>query len=234
MFDPKVLLDQVLGGGAGTQGNAPGRSTQSGFNPMGGGGSFAGGAAVGGLLGLVLGNKKMRKFAGGGLGYGGAAVLGALAHRAYQNYQQGQAPKAPSPTEMAALPELQPQALPHAVPAADGRPFELVLVQAMIAAAKADGHVDADEQRHLFSEVERMDLDGEAKAFVFDALSQQADLAQLASAAAGEEQAAELYLASRLAIDPDHPAERAYLDALAARLRLPVELRAHLDKQVGD
>jgi len=34
-----------------------------------------------------------------------------------------------------------------------------------------------------------------------------------------------------LAIDPDQPAERAYLDALAARLQLPVELRAHLDQQ---
>ena len=29
------------------------------------------------------------------------------------------------------------------------------------------------------------------------------------------EQGAELYLAARLAIDPDEPAERAYLDALA-------------------
>ena len=35
--------------------------------------------------------------------------------------------------------------------------------------------------------------------------------------------------AARLAIDPDEPAERAYLDALAAQLRLPAELRATLD-----
>ena len=248
MFDPKILLDQMLGA-AGNQsggGRAPatrngtpaGGAAGAGGNAFGGsafgGGSFAGGAAVGGVLGLLLGNKKVRKLAGGSLGYGGAAVLGALAHRAYQNYQQGQQPSPPSPQEAARLSEEPQQALPHAAPAADGTPFELVLVQAMIAAAKADGHVDADEQRRLFSEVERMELDGEAKAFVFDALSKQVDLSQLAAAVTGEEQAAELYLASRLAIDPDHPAERAYLDALAARLRLPAELRAHLDSETTD
>jgi len=47
------------------------------------------------------------------------------------------------------------------------------------------------------------------------------------------EQGAEVYLASRLAIDPDVPAERAYLDALASRLKLPAELRAQLDATSG-
>ena len=55
----------------------------------------------------------------------------------------------------------------------------------------------------------------------------------ITSAVATPEQGAEVYLASRLAIDPDVPAERAYLDALAGRLKLPAELRAHLDAQAG-
>ena len=54
----------------------------------------------------------------------------------------------------------------------------------------------------------------------------------VAKTAQSPEQGAELYLASRLAIDPDHPAEKAYLEALAARLKLPPELVAHLDRQV--
>ena len=53
----------------------------------------------------------------------------------------------------------------------------------------------------------------------------------MASAAATPEQAAELYLASRLAIDPDHPGEKAYLEALAHRLKLPGDLVAHLNRQ---
>ncbi|MEY4641750.1 MAG: hypothetical protein RLZZ227_1744 [Pseudomonadota bacterium] len=46
------------------------------------------------------------------------------------------------------------------------------------------------------------------------------------------EQASEIYLVSRLAIDPDHAAERAYLQALGHRLQLPADLIAHLDHQV--
>jgi uncharacterized membrane protein YebE (DUF533 family) len=64
---------------------------------------------------------------------------------------------------------------------------------------------------------------------VFDLLTRDVDMKSLVDAVAMPEQGAELYLAARLAIDPDEPAERAYLDALAARLRLPPELRASLD-----
>lgn len=91
-------------------------------------------------------------------------------------------------------------------PAADGQPFQLVMIRAMIAAAKADGHIDA--------------------------LTQPVDLNAIASAARGIEQATELYLVSRMVIDPDHPAERAYLEALGYKLNLPQELVAHLNHQV--
>ena len=54
-----------------------------------------------------------------------------------------------------------------------------------------------------------------------------------AGLAEGPEQAAELYLASCLALDPDHPAEQAYLKALASRLSLPNDLVAHLESEVA-
>ena len=234
MFDPKTLLDQVLGSQAGGGLRNAGQSAKGYLDQYSGSGGFARGAAAGGLLGLLLGGKGVRKMAGGALGYGGAAVLGALALKAYQDYQskQGQAPTPPTltPEQFAAL---SPEALPHATPAADGGPFQLVLIRAMVAAAKADGNVDAAEQQRLFAEVERFGLDAEAKAFVFDLLTQPPDLARITSAVATPEQGAEVYLASRLAIDPDVPAERAYLDALAARLRLPSGLREQLDAQAG-
>ena len=122
--------------------------------------------------------------------------------------------------------------MPSAAPARDGRPFELALVMAMIAAANADGHVDAEEQKSIFDKVGKMPLDAEDKAFVFDALSKPPSLQDIANLAEGQEQAAELYLASRLAIDPDHPMEQAYLEGLASRLSLPAELVHHLEQQV--
>lgn len=231
MIDAKALLDQVLGGNAAGGLRNAGQMAKDRLNQAGGVGSFAGGAAAGGLVGLLLGNKSVRKMAGGAMGYGGAAMLGALALQAYQSYRAGQAvPSSPSftPDQLARVPQT---ALPHEQAAADGRPFQLVLIESMIGAAKADGHVDATEQTRLFSEVERLGLDPESKALVFDLLAKPTDLSRIASSVVTPEQGAEVYLASRMAINPDHPAERAYLDALAARLKLPAELRAHLDAQ---
>ncbi|MDB5369966.1 MAG: hypothetical protein JWP20_1524 [Roseomonas sp.] len=217
------LLGQVTGGGAPLAGRGP--AGRPGGIPAG----FLGGAASGGLLGLLLGGRK--KGLGGLMSHGGAAALGALAHRAYQNWQQGQAP-ASAPIATARDAEaVAPGFQLSGTPAADGQPFELALVRAMIGAAKADGHIDAEEQRAIFAQVEEAGLDAEAKAFVFDALSQPTDLGAIAASAGTQEQAAELYLATRLAIDVDEPAERAYLDALAHRLKLPPDLVAHLSAQ---
>jgi uncharacterized membrane protein YebE (DUF533 family) len=239
MIDAKSLLNRFLGpngqGGGqigkilGQIGGGGGESRPAQQQSRGGGGlpmGFLGGAASGGLVGLLMGGKKKKGF-GGVLSHGGAAALGALAYRAWQNYQQGQAPaSAPVATAgdvQAADAHFQPAVTTHA--------FSLALVSAMIGAAKADGHIDADEQRAIFAHVEQAGLDAEAKAFVFDALSQPTDLAAIAAGATTQEQAAELYLATRLAIDVDHPAERAYLDALAHRLKLPPALIEHLSVQ---
>ena len=243
-MNPQGLLEQFLGPDAGQKAGGALQNAKSGLANSGMGG-IAGGVAAGGLLGLLLGNKKARKkvgkLAGGVVGYGGAAALGALAFRAYQNWQDGKqaqpsaAPGSAVPAADAAPPP--PPAgskfLPAAAPASDGRPFELALVMAMIGAANADGHIDAEEQRQIFDRVGELPLDAEDKAFVFDALGKPPSLQDIAGLADGPEQAAELYLASRLAIDPDHPAEQAYLEALAGRLSLPTELVQHLEEQVA-
>jgi len=230
-MDPTRLLDQFLGSNASGKVQEAGSFAKQKLDGMGGLGGFAGGAAAGGILAMLLSSKSARKMAGGLVGYGGAAALGALAYRAYQNWQQGKnaetAPVATSGDIQAADRRFQVDA----APTADGRPFQLALIQAMIGAAKADGHIDGDEQKLLFQHVDRMGLDAEAKAFVFDALSKPVDIDTLARAATGQEQAAEIYLVSRLAITPDQPAEKAYLEALGHKLKLPPDLVAHLDRQ---
>ncbi len=248
-MNPQSLLEQFLGPDAGrSAGNAvqsaKGKLANSGLTGV------AGGVAAGGLLGLLLGSKKARKkagkLAGGVVGYGGAAALGALAYRAYQNWQDGQqapqpsvagpaagAPAAEAVATAADLPPAGSKFLPETAPAQDGKPFELALVMAMIAAANADGHIGPEEQRLIFDRVGELPLDAEEKAFVFDALASPPSLQDIAGLAGGPEQAAELYLASRLAIDPDHPMELAYLEALASRLSLPAELVQHLEGQAA-
>jgi uncharacterized membrane protein YebE (DUF533 family) len=231
MLNPNNLLEQFLGPDAAQKMQQAGSSAKQQLDGVGMGG-FGGGAVVGSLLGLLLGGKKIQKMATGVVGYGGAAVVGAMAYKAYQNWQQGQAAATAPVATQADLGHVDQRFLPEAAPAADGQPFQLLLIKAMIGAAKADGHIDAQEQKALFAQVEKMGLDAESKAFVFDALTQPADIAVLAAAASGIEQATELYLISCLAIDVDQPAERAYLQALGHKLNLPAELVAHLDHQV--
>ena len=231
MINAGKLLEQFLGSSAGNAGQLSQKAKEIGSQMNIPGGNFTGGAVAGGLVGLLLGSKKVRKMAGGIAGYGGAAAAGALAFKAYQNWQQGKsaatAPMA-SPEDMNKidpaflLPNDQPQA----------QDFGLTLVSAMIAAANADGHIDANEQKLIFDQVEKLAFDAESKAFVFDTLRNPPSLDQLVSKVAGIEQASEVYLVSRIAVDGDHPAERVYLEALAHKLNLPKDLVAHLDHQV--
>lgn len=231
MINANNLLEQFLGPNAGNSIRQAGGSAKQQLDSMGMGG-FGGGAVAGGLLGLLLGSKKMRKMAGGVVGYGGAAAAGAMAFKAYQNWQQGKAAATAPVATQADMSHVDQRFMPDAAPAANGQPFQLAMILAMIAAAKADGHMDAQEQKVLFEQVEKIGLDAESKAFVFDALTRPVDINAIAASARGIEQATELYLISRIAIDVDHPAERAYLQALGHKLNLQPELMAHLDHQV--
>jgi len=90
MINPNNLLEKFLGPNAGDSIRQAGGDAKQKLDGMGLGG-FGGGAMAGGILGLILGSKKMRKMAGGVVGYGGAAAAGAMAFKAYQNWQQGKA-----------------------------------------------------------------------------------------------------------------------------------------------
>ncbi len=244
MIDAKALLDQFLPTGAASRpgpaasspwdhpGGAVGGISDAARDVLGqgGAGGLAGAAAAGGLISLFLG-KKGRKLGGGLVSHGGAAVLGALADRAFRNWQAGRQPAAAPPVTPVEIATAEPRFLPSAAPAANGEAFELALVRAMIGAARADGHIDAEERRRIFAQVEEAGLDAEAKAFVFDTIDAPVSVSEVAAAATTPEQASEIYIVSRLAVDPDDAAERAYLQALAHRLKLPAELVAHLDRQ---
>ncbi|MDX9860440.1 MAG: tellurite resistance TerB family protein [Rhodospirillales bacterium] len=220
-------IGELISGAVGGLGGQP--SPRSGG--LGVTGGALGGLAAGGLIGVLLGHKKIRKLAGGALGYGGAAALGALAYRAYQNWQTGQqAIQAPAATAADAPLEGSPYA---PATGADGRPFALALIRSMIAAANADGHIGAEEQKQIFEAANGGGLDAEDKAFVFDALQNPLSPDQIAALAGNQEQATELYLAARIAIDPDHPDEKAFLQNLSRSLRLPDGLVSHLDAQVA-
>ena len=116
--------------------------------------------------------------------------------------------------------------------AADARnALSLGLLRAMIAAAKSDGHIDAAEQQKIFGKLDDLDLDTEAKAWVMDELRKPLDIDSVVAAATSPEVAVEIYAASFLAIDPDDPAEQAYLAMLASRLKLDPGLKTAIEDE---
>ncbi|WP_262345313.1 tellurite resistance TerB family protein, partial [Bordetella pertussis] len=88
----RQLLDQLLQSGQSLMQGAGAQAQQA---TQGGKGTFlaglGGGALGAGALGLLLGSKKARKIGGKVAMYGGMAALGALAYRAYDQYQRNQA-----------------------------------------------------------------------------------------------------------------------------------------------
>jgi len=225
MLDAKRLLDQFLGG----QNTGPGSGEF--LRGMGGG------ALAGGLAAILLGTKSGRKLGGSALKLGGIAAVGALAYKAYRDWQTskvaapgGQAPRASTAPLLPA-----PVGTPFN-PADEAGQQSLArdILRAMIAAAKADGHIDAEEQTRVFAQLDRLNLNSDDKAFVMDELRSKLDIDAVAAAATTPEKAAEIYAASLLVIDVDHAAERSYLAMLAARLNLDENLVAHLHRSVAD
>jgi uncharacterized membrane protein YebE (DUF533 family) len=191
-------------------------------------GGLAGGAAAGGIMALLMNNKSARKFAGKAATYGGAAVLGGLAYKAFQNWQRNG-----GEYDNAAPAQIRVNNEKAFVEDALQPAFELKLIQAMIAAARADGHIDESEQGHIFNAVERMEMSNEMKGKVFDLMRQPISIADLVQGVENIEQKSELYLASCLVMNPDHAAELAHLDELARALSLPAGLAQQLQSQAS-
>ncbi len=190
--------------------------------------SGKGGAALGGgALGLLLGSKSGRKMGGKVLTYGGLAALGVLAYQALKNYQQqsqstNTAPATPLPTQQpfTQLPPQQQEQHCH------------VILTALIAAAKADGHIDARERHLIDAEIAKMTADRNVQQWVERELQKPLDPADVAALATDQNLAAEIFLASVLVVDEENFMEKAYLQELARLMQLDLTLQTELRRQV--
>ncbi len=192
-----------------------------------------GGLAAGSLLSLILGSRAGRSAGGSLMKAGGLAVLASVAFKAYQDWQ---AKQAPNPGQPASLPSQPPSGSGFHLDEEqdkEGHEMGVALVQAMISAAKSDGHLDGEESTRIQEQIQQLGLGNDEKGFLLDMMAKPADAAAIARLPRTKEQAAELYVASRVAIgDADTPEEKAYLDRLVALMDLPGDLVAHLDSQI--
>lgn len=215
-MNAKDLLNQLLSSGQAMLSETLGERAPASTPGKSGYANFGTGMLAGGALGLLLGDKRVRKFGGKALAYGGVAALGALAYRAYGDWQRKQA-AAPA----AELAQFLPASEDHS----------RAVLKALIAAAKSDGHIDARERGLIEEKLARLADDPALRSWIDREVTRPLDPAEVASNAPSMAVASEMYLVSVLAVDTESFMERAYLDALATQLKLPVELKAQLETE---
>ncbi|WP_045466455.1 tellurite resistance TerB family protein [Vibrio hyugaensis] len=177
------------------------------------------GAIGGGLIGMLMGSKKSKKMAKkvgtGALKVGGAAALGALAYKVYNDWQAKQ----------------DAQGVNETFDPDDNKHAKLIL-KAMIGAAKADGHVDDEEMARIEQALTEMGADDHVRQLVHQELHKPLDPAEIARLATSPQQASEIYLASLIVADEQNFMEKAYLQELAKQLNLSPEVTYQLEAQL--
>ena len=86
----------------------------------------------------------------------------------------------------------------------------------MISAAHADGRLDAQESQSIFQRIESLNLEPDEKALLVAEIGKPVDMDAIVKSATRAQIAAEIYIASLMAIDVDTAAEKSYLVMLAA------------------
>ena len=229
-IDAKKLLDQFLNSGMAT-------------------------GVVAGMLGGAL----AKKAGFGGIAkIGGVALVGTLAYQAWQRYQQQQGQLPPDQRGQAGVRDTLGGVLANipgigefmktaesnpaagaagfgadSLPAPAQNQLGTAVLTAMIAAAKADGHVDQAESQKIFGQMEQAGLSSEEKAFLLGELAKPLNIEDVAKHAATPEVAAQLYTASAIVIDQANDRERDYLGMLAQRLGIPQGFIEQLNAQMA-
>ncbi|MGE4073179.1 MAG: tellurite resistance TerB family protein [Lysobacterales bacterium] len=210
MFNVEKLLGQMLAGGV-TQGHSRRKSS------------------------LIPGVSKAQL---------GVGVIG-LAMAAWEHYKGQQSatapaagaamppPPPPAPGQLpaaAAPPPPPPQARSEESPS-DRSADASHLIRSMIAAANADGQIDAQERSAILERALEAGLDPATQQFLMGELRAPATLEQIV-AATRPALKLETYAAAMIAITVDTDAERQYLDRLAGALGLTSEDRERVHQQL--
>ncbi|MBI5062475.1 MAG: DUF533 domain-containing protein [Desulfatitalea sp.] len=212
MFNPEKMLGGLLRGGM--------RRGGSGLGSL-----VKGGAALG-LLGVAM--EAVEHYMNKPSGAAGPGMPPPMPPSA------GPIPP-PLPGRPMAAPPPPPGGLAAQAPISPSAPANnaVLLIQAMIAAANADGAIDADERGAILDRLKSVQLSQEEHQFIMHELLDPKPMHTIAAAATTPALARQVYLASILAITVDTDEEIDYLRNLAERLRLDRETLATLHRQVG-
>jgi uncharacterized membrane protein YebE (DUF533 family) len=173
-------------------------------------------AGAGGLLLLgLLGSKGGRRLMGDIAQTGAVAALGALA---YKTWMERHGKKVDPKT---LVKDAQASGFP--IDPASDPDFALGVVRAMLAAAYADGVLDAHEHRAIDAAAAKADLSPEDRRILRNEIPEEETLRLIASTAKTPHHAAELYAAAVVSAGDLNDRESAFLTRLADRLGLKAD-----------
>lgn len=191
--------------------------------------SFGTGALAGGLLATLLGTKSGRKLSKSALQVGSVAAVGALAYHAYKNHKnkQDNADTAPASATLNI-----PETLNESTFIEEGEHNSQVLLSALIAAAKSDGHIDENEKHLIEEHLKTLDNNNELQRFINQEVNKPLDPSEFAKYASDPALSSQIYLLSVMITNRSNFMEKAYLDELAKSLGLSAELVSQLEAEV--
>ncbi|MGX8718455.1 MAG: tellurite resistance TerB family protein [Desulfovibrio sp.] len=220
-----VLNSEVLGGALQQMSRQAGGAVRTaGRNAPGGMGGLMGAGAIGAILGSMAG--------GSGRAPAGLLGMGAVALNFYRKWAQAKQAEA-------AEPQRAPQQDPYMRDpfAQAGRvpvdPTSLLIMRAVIFAARADGSIDAAEQQRIGVLFQSL-LQGQNVGRELEQMQKEPlDPRAIAREVRSEEQAEDVYRLSCCVIDIDQFMERTYLDALAASLGISSARKSELEAEAS-
>ncbi|WP_147198424.1 tellurite resistance TerB family protein [Pantoea sp. CCBC3-3-1] len=176
--------------------------------------------ALGGLAGMLIASKSSRnlllKYGKNALIVGGSAAAAAVL---WNKYKQ----------RVSETHQNEPQ-FGQQSSSVDRRAERLV--QALVFAAKSDGHIDGQERQAIDEHIHQAGLGAEGEKLIQRAINMPLDPKMLADDVKNEEEALEVYFLSNLVIDVDHFMERSYLQALGDELKIPQDVRDSMAKDI--
>lgn len=186
------------------------------------------GAVAAGVLALLLGTGAGRRITGSALKIGSLAAIGGIGWKAFQNWQKENEAEAIKESENNKLIPI------NELPLAEANERSLILLKAMIAAAKSDGHVNKKETEIIHEQIKKLGISEDVANLLEVEIAKPLDVKEISAMAENTAMAAEIYLVSAVVTDKENSMERDYLESLAKSMKLPTDLIAQLDTVKDD
>lgn len=186
------------------------------------------GAMAVGVLALLLGTGAGRRVTGSALKIGSLAAIGGIGWKAYQNWMAQKDNENQEVKDIASNAKIIPI---NELGEAEANERSQILLKAMIAAAKADGHINKKEVAAIDEQIKKLGLTGDVASLMQEEIAKPLDVKEIAGLAKNNSGiAAEIYLVSAVVSDKENSMEREYLSSLAKEMGLPESLVAELQK----